>query len=228
MARKSSTAPVGGDGAARPRGRPKLEIDQDAVADAVADLFTEGGYDAVSIINTADKLNISRATLYRTVPTKEDLLGILFDRSTAALTADAQAAIRATDDPREQLAALIDLHANAAVQMRAYMPVFFGASHLPSEVVTRWHRWSRKYEAIWVTAIEANVREGILHVDNAKVAARLVLGMLIWVSRWYRPRGVITVAEIADVAKNLLGLVEKPAPRKAAPTGTSRRAAKRV
>ena len=48
-----------------------------AVADAVAELCAEGGYEAVSIVDTAEKLSVSRATLYRTVPTKEDLLGIL-------------------------------------------------------------------------------------------------------------------------------------------------------
>ena len=55
-------------------GRPRLTIDRDAVADAVAELFAEGGYEAVSIVDTAEKLSLSRATLYRTVPTKEDLL----------------------------------------------------------------------------------------------------------------------------------------------------------
>jgi AcrR family transcriptional regulator len=63
------------------------------VADAVAELFAEGGYEAVSIPGTAEKLSVSRATLYRTVPTKEDLLGVLFERSTREITQRIRAVI---------------------------------------------------------------------------------------------------------------------------------------
>jgi AcrR family transcriptional regulator len=56
-------------------------IDRDAVADAVEGLYVEGGIDAVSIVGAAQRLDVSRATLYRTVPNKEDLVGILFERS---------------------------------------------------------------------------------------------------------------------------------------------------
>jgi AcrR family transcriptional regulator len=200
--------------ATRGRGRPKLEINRDDVADAVAELFHEGGYEAVSIINTADKLSVSRATLYRTVPTKEDLLGILFERSTAELTANAQAAIKATEDPREQLVALIKLQAEAAITMRGYLPVFFGSSHLPTDIVGRWHKWSRKYETMWVDVIAENIEVGNLPAGDARIATRLVLGMLIWVSRWWRPREAVIANEIADAASSLLGLSSDPPAKK--------------
>lgn len=88
-----------GEQSKRPRGRPRLAIDRDAVADAVAALFAEGGYEAVTIVDTADKLGVSRATLYRAVPTEEDLLGILFERCTGELTERTKAAIAGSSDP---------------------------------------------------------------------------------------------------------------------------------
>ncbi|MGO4384504.1 TetR/AcrR family transcriptional regulator, partial [Specibacter sp. RAF43] len=54
-------------------GRPRLEIDFNAVAEAAAAVFAENGYEGVSIDAVAEKLDISRATLYRTVPTKSHL-----------------------------------------------------------------------------------------------------------------------------------------------------------
>jgi AcrR family transcriptional regulator len=190
----------------RPRGRPRLTIDRDAVADAVAELFAEGGYEAVSIVDTAEKLSVSRATLYRTVPTKEDLLGILFERSTRELTEQAKAAMREFDDPAEQLTQMIRLQADAAVQMRSYMPVFFGGGDLPPDVFARWHSWSRQYEKIWVKVVEANMRGGYLDEGDPRVTARLILGMIIWVSRWYQPSEKVTPAEIADAAIHLVRL----------------------
>ena len=190
----------------RPRGRPRLTIDRDAVADAVADLLHEGGYEAVGIPEVAEKLSVSRATLYRTVPTKADLMGILFERSTRDLTKDARAAIAATSDPAEQLTRLIRLQAHAAVQMRRYMAVFFGGGDLPPEVVARWHTWSRRYENMWVKVVAACMQDGYLEERDPVVTTRLILGMLIWVSRWYRPAEKVTPEEIADAAIHLIRL----------------------
>ena len=189
---------------ARPRGRPRLSIDRDAVADAVAELLHAGGYDALSIPDVADKLSISRATLYRTVPTKADLLGILFDRSTRDLIARARAAIAGTPDSADQLTRLIRIHVAAAVEMRRYMAVFFGGGDLPPDVYARWHSWSRRYENIWVKVVAANMHDGNLDQGDPVVAARLILGMLIWVSRWYRPSEKVTPDEIAEAAIHLL------------------------
>jgi len=193
-----------GQAGKRARGRPRLTIDRDAVADAVAELFAEGGYDAVTIVDTADKMGVSRATLYRTVPTKEDLLGILFERCTGELTERTKAAIAGSDDPGERLTAMIGLQAEAAVTMRSYLTVFFGGAGLPPDVYSRWHTWSRRFEKMWVDVVSDNMDRGLLEKGNPTVTARLILGMIIWVSRWYRPREKISPEEIANTAIQLV------------------------
>jgi AcrR family transcriptional regulator len=190
----------------RPRGRPRLAIDRDAVADAVAELFAEGGYEAVSIVDTAEKLSVSRATLYRTVPTKEDLLGVLYEVRTRDITERIKKAIRETDDPAEQLARMVRLQAEAGVEMRRYMPVFFGGGDMLPDVFARWHAWSRQFEKMWQRVIEANMRAGYLDEGDPLITTRLILGMLIWVSRWYRHSEKITAEQIADAALHLVRL----------------------
>jgi AcrR family transcriptional regulator len=190
----------------RPRGRPRLTIDRDAVADAVAELFHEGGYEAVSIVDTAGKLSVSRATLYRTVPTKQDLLGILFERSTREITEQVEATIRDITDPADRLKAMIRLQSEAAVQMRSYMPVFFDGGDLPGDVVQRWHKWSRQFEKLWVSVVSANMEAGYIDKGDQVITTRLILGMILWVSRWYRPKEKITAEQIAEAAIRLLRL----------------------
>jgi AcrR family transcriptional regulator len=189
----------------RPRGRPKKEIDLDAVADAAAALFVDGGYDAVTIEAVAEKLSISRATLYRTVPAKEDLLGILFERSTNELHQEARAVVGATSDPAEALFGLIRVHVAAAIRMRRYLAVFFGGSGLPPEVYARWQRWSRTYERLWLKVVRQAMEAGVLEPGEPKVTTRLLLGMVIWVSRWYKPSERVTADEVADAAIGLIG-----------------------
>jgi AcrR family transcriptional regulator len=190
---------------ARGRGRPRRHIALDSIAEAVSELFHEGGYEAVTISNAAEKLAVPRATLYRTVPTKEKLMGVLFEREAAELTRSLeQIAHDARLDARQRLHGLIRLQAAAAVRMRRYMPVFFGGEGLDPGVYQWWRPFSRRYEAMWVAAVEEAMAAGVLRKDDPVVAARLLLGMLTWVSPWYRPNRDPTSDAIAEVAINLL------------------------
>ncbi|MBO0727878.1 MAG: TetR family transcriptional regulator [Acidimicrobiaceae bacterium] len=189
------------------RGRPRKDIDPGAVADAVAELFQEGGPEAVSIIEAADKLNVSRATLYRTFPSKEHLVGVLFERSTQALTADAEAIVANVEAPEAQLRELIRLLVRAAIDMRHYMPVFFGGGDMPSDVMSRWHQFSREFENLWVRVVSANMEAGTLAPGDPVVTARLLLGQCIWVSRWYRTSEPYQVEAITEAALRLLPTV---------------------
>lgn len=219
----------------RPRGRPRLDINLNAVADAVAELFSEGGIDAVTILDTAEKLSVSRATLYRSVPTKEHLLGILFERSTSELTKDARAALRQVDQPGERLITLVERQVDAAIRMRRYMPVFFGGGGLPTDVFDRWHRWSREYENIWVGVVKENMDAGLLVRADPVITARLLLGACIWVSRWYRPGDKYDAEQIATTAMNLVRSAQGiriddpsiPAPKKTAKKAAKKTSAKK-
>ncbi|MCD2194715.1 TetR/AcrR family transcriptional regulator [Actinomycetospora endophytica] len=192
--------------ARRPRGRPRRDIDRDAVADAVAELFAEGGYDAVSIADTAVKLSISRSTLYRTVPTKEELLGILFERGTRKLTTEAREAVaRQPEFGGERLRELVRIQITAAVQMRDYISVFFGGA-LPGEVRGRWRECTREYENLWHEVVEEAMAAGLVERADPVVTTNLMFGMCVWVSRWYRPQGSHSADDIADVAIGLLRL----------------------
>lgn len=203
----------------RPRGRPRVEINSDEVADAVADLFAEGGLEAVSIMDAAEKLSVSRATLYRTVPTKEHLLGILLERSTAEITDAAHTMLAETEDPAERLLGLVRIQVDAAITMRRYLPAFFGGGGLPEDVYERWLKWTRQYERMWVEAIELNMETGHLPAADPVITARLLLGACLWISRWYRPEDRYTRETINDTVLTLVQTLQSGGPAaKKAPT----------
>lgn len=188
----------------RPRGRPRSEISRRAVVEAAAALFVEGGIDAVTIVSVAKRLDVSRATLYRMVPTKEDLLGILFESSTDELTAMVASVIAERASAADKLAQLIELQVNAAIRMRRYMPVFFGGAGLPPDVFARWQVWSREFEDTWAEIVADAMDEGALERAEVVIATRAILGMCIWISRWYRPGEGLEPEVIAATAVTMI------------------------
>jgi AcrR family transcriptional regulator len=174
------------------------------VADRAAELFSEGGHEAVSIESIAEKMPISRATLYRTVPTKDHLLALVFERSTHNLDEAAAVLVAEHREPADELSALIRLHVAAAIETRHYMTVFFGGGGLPTDVFERWRKFSRRYEELWVGVVRRAMDANIVTPGDPVLTTRLMLGMVIWVSRWYRPDEGYTADQISDTAIELI------------------------
>ena len=190
---------------ARPRGRPRLVIDEAELLDAVERLLSTGGIEGVSIERAAAELGVSRATLYRSVPSKEHLLGRLFRRMTDELTAEALEAIEEDGrSARERLDALIRVQIGAAIRTRDYLFVFFGREWLEDDVYEDWREFTRAFEKIWERVVADAIAEGSLPARNPRTATRLMIGMLVWICRWYRP-GRTDPDELADEAIRLLG-----------------------
>ena len=212
VGKRADGAPADGNGAPakRPPGRPRKEIDLADVAEGAARLFADGGYEAVSIEAVAEELSVSRATLYRTVPTKEDLLGIVFEQSTMQLDRAATALVAEGRESADELMSLVRLHVVAAIETRHYMAVLFSGAGLSPDVYARWRRFRRRYEKLWVGVVGRAMKAGVLAPGDPKLTTRLILGMVIWVSRWYRPSEKYTADQIAEA---VVALIAQHSPR---------------
>ena len=196
----------------RKRGRPPRAIDPDAVVDAVERLFAEGGLDAVTIERTAAELGVSRATLYRTVPSKAHLLGLHFVRMTRELDRAARkaTATRGTTP----LVSLIRVQIQAAVAMRDYFFVYFDGSQLGKPVYDDWRRWAEDYERVWIKTVGDAIKAGDLSPGDPLLTTRLILGTTIWVANWFRSREGFTSTDIENRTLELLGLAPPPPARR--------------
>lgn len=190
--------------ASRPRGRPRLDIDRDELADAVAELIAEHGVDALKFNDAAQKLSVSRATLYRTIPSKDHLLAVLLERSMSEMDELVADVLRRVDDPSGQLLGLVELQIDAAIRMRQYMPLFFGQGDMPAETYARWRDWVRDFEQTWVKVVRKAMKTGALPDGDPVITARLLLGACLWVSRWYHPTDRFTPDQIRESAVDLV------------------------
>lgn len=185
-------------------GRPRRVIGMEDVANAAADLFAQGGYDAISIEAVAQRLSVSRATLYRTVPTKEHLLGIVLEWYTTDLGRRAREFLDGEADSQAALTGLLRIQVDAAIRTKDYFAVLAGGAGVQSDTYHRWQAWSRDYEGLWRDAVEKAMAAGVLAPSDPVVTTRLLLGMAIWVSRWFRDSEGYAADDVSDAAVKLI------------------------
>jgi TetR/AcrR family transcriptional regulator, cholesterol catabolism regulator len=57
----------------------------------------------------------------------------------------------------------------------------------------------QEIEHNWTDLVQKGIDEGVFQVDDALLAARMLLALVVGVWRWYRPGGEMTLDQITDV-----------------------------
>jgi AcrR family transcriptional regulator len=180
----------------RPRRRPTEEARKKVILDCAAALFGERGYSGTTTQDIADAAQITKRTLYRYMPSKED---ILFEIHSRFIDDRVLTDSELSGDEVERIDALLRSHIRVAIQHREEIRVFFDEmKHLSAG---KRHEISQKrdaYEQRFVSALREGAAAGRLRVHNAPLTARLLLGGLTEVYRWYRPGGELSEDEVID------------------------------
>ena len=100
------------------RGRPKDESlperRREQILDAATTVFARAGYPSTDVQEIADRLGLSKGTVYRYFPSKQDLFFAAVDRGIRRLHDAVTAAGAVEDDPLDRI----------AVSVRAYLAFF--------------------------------------------------------------------------------------------------------
>ena len=173
-------------GIARPRrGRPGY--DQGAVLTAAVRLFNERGYEATSMGDLAERLGISKSSIYHHVTGKEDLLRMavdhaldgLFEAADELKTVDAPAITRLEMLVRRSVLVLADRLDFVTLLLRIR-----GNTAVEQQALLR----RRVFDAQVTALVKQAQAEGDLRADvDPAVAARLLFGMVNSLTEWYRP-----------------------------------------
>jgi TetR/AcrR family transcriptional regulator, cholesterol catabolism regulator len=211
------------DAAPIPPGKPRTgKPDSDARADgtgrraemcrAAAQLFRDRGFDATSVSDIARTLGLTKAGLYHHFESKEALLFEIMTFGLERVRDEVVVPVRAIRDPEERLRQLIVRHARIATrghgavahlgdEIRALPP----ASRKQIEQKMRLY-----FDLVRNTLVELRTA-GRLHPVDVTVAAFSVLGMILWLPRWFRQDGRLTQEEVAGEIANLAlgGLIQR-------------------
>ena len=183
----------------------KQTLREESILQAAAACFGEQGYRATTLETVAERLGISRVTLYRYCPSKEELLIRVFERSIAIFQRGLQQICAQEVPPEEKLRQIIRHQIRLMADHRNFLSVFFSEEgNLPPEMARRARTERREYDELIESVIHEGVATGHLAPLPAKLVSFALLGMCNWLYQWYQPEGSWSVDEVARIFIDLV------------------------
>jgi TetR/AcrR family transcriptional regulator, cholesterol catabolism regulator len=179
---------------------------------AAAQIFRDRGFDATSVSDVARALGLTKAGLYHYFDSKEALLFEIMTFGLERVREEVVVPIRGIPDPEERLRQLIERHARIATRGHG------AVAHLGDEIRALPPASRKQIEQkmrLYVELIRDMLRDleaaGRLRDIDVTVATFSVLGMILWLPRWFRHDGRLTQEEVArGIAELALGGLIEP------------------
>ncbi|SHK01154.1 transcriptional regulator, TetR family [Desulfatibacillum alkenivorans DSM 16219] len=177
---------------------------QQQILENAAQLFAQKGFGEVSLEEIAAKLQLSKASLYHYIKSKDD---ILFQLHMQAMTESAEALQKVVDSEvplleklRKAIRTLVFIATRNEVLASYRMESRFLPKKMRPQVV-------EKRDQI-LECIQQLIREGqeagLVHCKDWRISAFAAMGAMNWVPMWYSPSGRLSPEEIADVMEEFI------------------------
>ena len=184
---------------------------------AAAQIICEKGYDATSMNDIAEAVGITKAGIYHHILGKKDLLFRIMNFGLDELDEQVIDPARAISDAEQRLRAIITGHVRLITGHSTPLgnnPVTIVVDEVAG--LTAAHRRKidqrkRAYVDLVRETLMQLKEEGKLSDVDVTAAAFSLLGMILWLSRWYSPDGRLTNDQIAEeITKIALGGLLRP------------------
>ena len=162
-----------------------------------AQIFFTKGYNSTSLNDIADALNITKAGLYYYVESKQDLLYRIINLGLDSVKAEVLDPAREIIDAEQRLRFIIYNHAKlSAGGNHAVIIISHEVNELKFFQREETLKRRREYfDFIRNTLVELET-QGKLQKIDLTTATFTLLGMIIWLSRWFSPSGKIPVEKV--------------------------------
>lgn len=217
--RKTAGPPPANDLKTELEGLPRI----DQIYFAAARLFHEKGYDGTTMDEIAAAIGVTKATIYHfTNSGKQDLLFGIISYGMDTLDRAVIEPAHAIKDAETRLRAIINNHVKLVVEgtmttggnpVTVVVDEVGGLSPAQRRGIDA---RKRAYVDLIRQTLEQLQAEGKLKEVDVTAVAFNLLGMIMWLARWYRPNGRLNADAIAaEVTKMALGGILRTKPRAA-------------
>lgn len=176
------------------------------ILEAAIRVFHDRGYRSASLQEVADIVGVLKGSLYHYISSKEELLFRIMSESHAQADDIMRAAAESADDPLEQLRFYLHEMALWYLQNIERVTIYFNEGRwLTGERLDEVRRQRREFDSFLRSLIEKARDQRRIRADvDARLAGQLILGALNSVSDWYRPDGLYSPQEIAQLFTDLM------------------------
>jgi AcrR family transcriptional regulator len=166
---------------------------------AAAQLFVEKGLDSTSVADIADALNMTKAGLYYYFESKQELLYRIVLLGLDSVKEEVLDPVREIKDAEERLRFIILNHARLAAEgNHAVIIVSHEMNSLSFTQREAMLKRKREYfEFVRNTLVELKKDKKLYDIDIT-TATFTLLGMILWLPRWFRPNGKLTVKQVCE------------------------------
>ena len=178
------------------RGRPGYDLES-LLAVAVK-VFNERGYEATSMEELSRKLGITKSAIYYHVTSKDELLRLAVDRALDGLFAVAGEAQEIDGPAITRLEYLVRGSIGVLVDRLPFVTLLLrvrGNTKVERAALARRREFDHQVtELVKQAEVEGDVRTDI----DPAITARLLFGTINSLIEWYKPRGGLGSADLAD------------------------------
>lgn len=172
---------------------------KDEILEEAARRFADRGYEAVSLLEIAQAVGLSKTTLYHYFESKDEILGTLIATTISKLNEFIAASIPTDSPPAAKLTAFMEAQAEFFEQHIPQFKVLLSQIGNLTDPVARDEAvaWRVRYENGIRRIVEEGVDSGAFTSVRPNAVVRAVLGSIYWLVRWYRPDGLRSARDIA-------------------------------
>ncbi|OWT60594.1 TetR/AcrR family transcriptional regulator [Candidimonas nitroreducens] len=183
------------------RGRPAVYRNnrRDDIIEAAARLFAEEGYNAVSLVDIAHSVGLSKTALYHYFDRKEEILGTIVVATVQKLSEHVDRAVSGRTGAKQRLIAFMEAQAEFFEQHQAPFQILLTRvanlqeRHMRDVAI----EWRVNYENTIRNIVRDGLASGEFQARDPSAVVRAIISSVYWLARWYRPNGKQTAREIA-------------------------------
>jgi AcrR family transcriptional regulator len=169
------------------------------IYDVTATLICKKGFDATSVSDIADAMNLTKAGLYHYIDGKQNLLFKIMNFALEALNEDVIVPARNEKDAARRLELIVRNHVLTITRGSSSMTILMDeVGGLSEEQQAEVLKHKVGYLSLVRETLKELKKQGKLNDLNPSTAAHSLIGMILYLSRWYRRDGTMSDEQVAD------------------------------
>lgn len=177
---------------------------REAVLRVAAQMFNEKGFHATSLDEVAERLHISKPTLYYYIKNKDEILFECVNIGLQLLQDAIQQVAASGGSAIDKLVAAMHQYARIVTQDFGMCVIRVGEDPLPLQSRRKLRRFKAALDLEFRELIRQGMAEGAIVACDPKIAAFTLAGALSWIGRWYQPDGPQSAQQVATQVIDLL------------------------